>query len=63
MFMSCPVSYAPTDPVVRKSLNLGIAVLLGVTACVLAGVIRFMISVARRSREAASHHIGQVVNP
>jgi hypothetical protein len=48
--------------VVRESLNLGIGVLLGVTALVLAGVVRFMISVARRSRAAVSHHIEYVVN-
>ena len=60
--MSCPVCYAPTDPVVQESLNLGIAVLLGVTALVLSGVFRFMLSVMRRSRETASQHSEPVVN-
>ena len=61
MLMSCPVCYAPTDPVVRESLNLGIAVLLGVTALVLAGIARFIFAVARRSRAAGSHHDDVVV--
>jgi hypothetical protein len=51
--LSCPVCYAPADPVVRESLNVGIFVLLGVTTVVLVGVIRFMTSIVRRSREAA----------
>jgi hypothetical protein len=59
--MSCPVCYAPTDPVVRESLNLGIAVLLGVTALVLAGITRFIFAVVRRSRESESHHNDAVV--
>ena len=51
------VCYAPTDAVVRESLNLGIFVLLGVTGVVLAGVMRFMVSIARRSRDAPLHDI------
>jgi hypothetical protein len=49
--MSCPVCFnaAASDDTVRTSLNLGIFVLLGVTACVLAGFVRFIISIARRS--------------
>jgi len=49
--MSCPVCFnaAAADDVVRTSLNTGIFVLLGVTACVLAGFMRFIVSVARRS--------------
>ena len=50
--MACPVCYnaAASDETVRASLNLGIAVLLGVTGCVLAGFLRFIVSIARRSR-------------
>jgi hypothetical protein len=55
IFMSCPVCYAPTDVIVRESLNLGIFVLLGVTGVVLAGVARFVVSVARRSKTAVAH--------
>ena len=49
--MSCPVCFnaAASDDTIRTSLNLGIFVLLGVTACVLAGFLRFIISIARRS--------------
>ena len=54
--MSCPVCFnaAAADDVVRTSLNTGIFVLLGVTACVLAGFMRFIVSIARRSRSAGS---------
>ena len=50
--MSCPVCFnaATSDETVRASLNLGIFVLMGVTAGVLAGFARFIISIARRSR-------------
>jgi hypothetical protein len=50
--MSCPVCFnaATSDETVRTSLNLGIFVLMGVTTCVLAGFLRFIISIARRSR-------------
>jgi hypothetical protein len=51
--LSCPVCYAPTDPLVRESLNLGILVLLGVLTVVLVGVGRFIVSIAQRSRDAA----------
>lgn len=49
--MACPVCYnaAAADDTVRTSLNLGILLLLGVTAGVLAGFLRFIISIARRS--------------
>lgn len=40
------------DETVRSSVNLGILVLMGVTGVVLAGFLRFIISIARRSREA-----------
>lgn len=45
--MACPVCFAPTDPTATASLNLGIFVLLGVTAVVLAGFIRFVVSIGR----------------
>lgn len=50
--MSCPVCFnaATSDETVRASLNLGIFVLMGVTAVVLAGFARFIISIARLSR-------------
>jgi hypothetical protein len=53
--MSCPVCFnaATSDDTVRTSLNLGIFVLLGITACVLAGFLRFIISIARRSSSQA----------
>ena len=38
---------------VRESLNTGIGVLMGVTAVVLACFARFIVTLARRSREAA----------
>jgi hypothetical protein len=37
----------------RESLNAGIGVLMGVTAIVLAGFARFILLLARRSREHA----------
>ena len=50
--MSCPVCFnaAASDDTVRASLNLGILVMMGVTAGVLAGFLRFMISIIRRSK-------------
>ena len=50
--MSCPVCFnaAASDDTVRHSVNMGIFVLMGVTAAVLAGFLRFIISIARRSR-------------
>jgi uncharacterized protein YjbI with pentapeptide repeats len=50
--MSCPVCFnaSTADETVRASLNLGIVVLMGVTAVVLAGFLRFVISIARLSR-------------
>jgi hypothetical protein len=49
--MMCPVCFnaAASDDTIRTSLNLGIFVLLGVTACVLACFLWFIISIARRS--------------
>lgn len=43
-------------------MNLGIFVLLGVTAVVLDGVARFRLSVARRSSIAALHDTDSVPN-
>ena len=54
-FLFCPVCYAPTDAIVRESLNLGILVLLGVTAVVLAGVARFILSIAQHDVWAHDH--------
>ena len=50
--MNCPVCFnaAASDDTVRASLNLGILLMMGVTAGVLAGFLRFMISIIRRSK-------------
>jgi len=50
--MSCPVCFnaATADDTVRTSINLGIGVMLAVTSVVLAGFLRFIVSIARRSR-------------
>ena len=50
--MSCPVCFnaSVADESVRASLNLGIVVLMGVTGVVLAGFLRFVISIARLSK-------------
>jgi hypothetical protein len=50
--MACPVCFLPVDESARTSLNLGIFVLLGVTAIVLAGFARFIASLARRAKAA-----------
>ena len=50
--MSCPVCFGGEDAVVRESLNAGIGVLLGVTAVVLGLFARFVVQLARRSRQA-----------
>jgi hypothetical protein len=60
LLLLCPVCYAPTDAVVRESLNLGIFVLLGVTGVVLAAIARFMVALARRSKEATLHDVENV---
>jgi hypothetical protein len=51
-FMSCPVCFnaSAVDEGVRASLNLGILVLMGVTGVVLAGFLRFIVSIARLSK-------------
>ena len=51
--MECPVCFSPAEPSVRESMNIGILVLLGATAGVLACFARFFLALARRSREAA----------
>jgi hypothetical protein len=51
--MACPVCFGGEDTVMRESLNAGIGVLMGVTAIVLAVLGRFIVVLARRSREAA----------
>lgn len=50
--MNCPVCFnaAATDDTVRQSINLGIFVLMGVTGVVLAGFLRFIVSIVRRSQ-------------
>jgi hypothetical protein len=52
--MACPVCFGGDDLGIRESLNAGIGVLLGVTAIVLAAFARFIIRLARRSREHES---------
>jgi hypothetical protein len=49
--MSCPVCFnaATADDTVRQSINLGILVMMGVTGGVLAGFLRFIISIVRRN--------------
>ncbi len=47
--MACPVCFGNAAPEIRESINAGIFVLLGVTAVVLAGFLRFFIQIARRS--------------
>jgi hypothetical protein len=51
--MACPVCFGGEDTAMRESLNAGIGVLMGVTAIVLAGFARFIVMIARRSREHA----------
>jgi len=51
--IACQVCFLGADAVTRGSLNAGIFVLLGVTAVVLACIARFIVSLARRSKEAA----------
>lgn len=51
--MSCPVCFGGEDTAMRESLNAGIGVLMGVTAIVLAGFARFIVMIARRSRQHA----------
>ena len=50
--MACPVCFGGEDAAARESLNAGIGVLMGVTVLVLAAFARFIVVLARRSREA-----------
>ena len=49
--MNCPVCFnaGVADDSVRTSINLGVGVMLSVTAIVLAGFLRFIVSVIRRA--------------
>ena len=60
--MACPVCFGNAEPAVRESLNAGILVLLGVTAIVFAGFLRFFVALARRS-QAAAHLVDHLVEP
>ena len=51
--MACPVCFGGEDTVMRESLNAGIGVLMGVTSIVLAAFARFIVVLARRSRDYA----------
>jgi len=55
--MSCPVCFnaSAADDTVRASLNLGILVLMGVTAVVLGGFLRFIVSIVRLSKADPSN--------
>ena len=50
--MACPVCFTDADPALTESLNAGIFVLLGVTAVVLTGFARFVVSLVRRAGSA-----------
>ena len=52
--MACSVCFGAVEPAVRESMNLGILVLLGVTAGVLACFARFFLALARRARLATA---------
>ena len=52
--MACPVCFGGEDTAMRESLNAGIGVLMGVTAIVLAGFARFIVLLARRSRDLSA---------
>lgn len=52
--MACPVCFGGEDTLMRESLNTGIGVLMGVTVIVLACFARFVVTLARRSREWSS---------
>jgi hypothetical protein len=56
--MACPVCFGGDDTMMRESLNAGIGVLMGVTAIVLAGFARLIVTLARKSRESA-HLVGE----
>jgi hypothetical protein len=60
--MACPVCFGGDDPVVRESVNAGIAVLLGVTVIVLGCFARFFVLLARRARQAGELADGGTVS-
>ena len=47
---ACAVCYGSADSPMQQGMNMGIAVMLGVTALVLTGFASFMIYLARRAR-------------
>lgn len=55
--MACPVCFGAVEPSIRESMNIGILVLLGVTAGVLACFARFFVVLARRSRQTSSDEV------
>ena len=55
--MACPVCFGAVEPSIRESMNIGILVLLGITAGVLACFARFFLVLARRSREARTEDV------
>lgn len=54
--MACPVCFTDADPAITQSLNAGIFVLLGATALVLGGLVRFIARIARLSSSAEAAH-------
>ena len=54
MIVLCAVCFQGLDVVMRDSLNLGILVLLGVTAVVLGAFASFFVRLARRARAAGA---------
>jgi hypothetical protein len=60
--MACPVCFSAVEPSIRESMNMGILVLLGVTAAVLTCFARFFLLLARRSREANTDDVAAGVS-
>ena len=62
--MSCPVCFnaGMADDTVRTSVNLGIGVMLTVTAVVLAGFLRFIVSIARRSTASVESGFSRTIS-
>jgi len=62
--MSCPVCFnaGMADDTVRTSVNLGIGVMLTVTAVVLAGFLRFIVSIARRSTTSVESGFSRTIS-
>ncbi|MEW6321965.1 MAG: hypothetical protein AB1635_12880 [Acidobacteriota bacterium] len=55
--MACPVCFGGDDQTVQASLTAGIGVLVTITLVVLGFIARFIVQLARRSRNAA-HLVG-----